>query len=131
MGDCPLEPEQNYVAMTGHQPPSNIHRPQNIWPTEAPWWREGLYNYYNILLPLSLKLVRLMALAFDLEETAFDHYFKFPITGIRTLHYPPMPPDSEPGAVGLGAHSDNTCTCLLKLVTFLFYRNPNRTVHVT
>ncbi|EXJ94295.1 hypothetical protein A1O1_02689 [Capronia coronata CBS 617.96] len=108
MGDDPLEPEQEYTAKTGNPPPAGMHRPLNTWPREAPWWREGLYKYYNTLMPLSLKVIRLMALAFDLEETAFDHYFKFPITGIRTLHYPPMPKESEPGAVGLGAHSDNT-----------------------
>jgi len=105
MGDCPLEPEQGYIGKTGHPPPANIKRPQNIWPSSAPWWRDGIYKYYNAVLPLALKLVKIMALAFDLDEFYFDQYFKFPITGMRPLHYPPLPPDRS-GDIGLGAHTD-------------------------
>ncbi|KAI0023052.1 2og-Fe oxygenase family protein [Xylariomycetidae sp. FL0641] len=106
MGDCVLEPEQDFVGKTGQQPPSHITRPQNIWPAKAPWWRKGLYNYYNHILPLSMKLVKIFALAFDLPESAFDDYFKFPITGMRALYYPPTPVDHEANSVGLGAHAD-------------------------
>lgn len=106
MGDCFLEPEQRYRDVTGQDPPSFVNKPQNIWPEAAPWVREGLYKYYSAVFPLAMKLIRIFALAFDLEETAFDQYFRFPITGIRALHYPPLPPDEEGNAVGLGAHTD-------------------------
>lgn len=53
-----------------------------------------------------MKLVRIFALAFDLEETALDSLFKFPITGMRPLHYPPTPVSKDAASVGLGAHSD-------------------------
>lgn len=110
MGDCAMEPEQDYVGKTGHAPPSHITQPQNIWPSQAPWWRQGLYKYYNSVLPLALKLVRIFALAFDLEETALDGLFTFPITGMRPLYYPPMPVDEDGPSIGLGAHSDFSCT---------------------
>ncbi|ROW06097.1 hypothetical protein VMCG_04487 [Cytospora schulzeri] len=106
MGDCVIEPEQDYVGKTGYQPPPHITQPQNIWPKDAPWWREGLYNYYNQILPLAMKLVKIFALAFDLEETALDNYFQFPITGMRALYYPPTPVDDESPSIGLGAHAD-------------------------
>ncbi|CAN8096129.1 unnamed protein product [Discula destructiva] len=106
MGDCVIEPEQDYAGKTGRQPPPHITMPQNIWPEKAPWWREGIYKYYNYILPLSMKLVKIFALAFDLEETALDEYFKFPITGMRALHYPPTPLDEEAPSIGLGAHAD-------------------------
>lgn len=109
MGDCVIEPEQDYVGKTGHKPPSHITKPQNIWPEKAPWWRDGLYKYYNHILPLAMKLVKILALAFDLEETAFDKYFKFPITGMRALHYPPTPTDEGSPNIGLGAHADFSC----------------------
>lgn len=109
MGDCVREPEQDYVGKTGQQPPAHIKNPQNIWPSKAPWWREGIYNYYNHILPLSMKMVKLFALAFDLDENAFDHLFKFPITGMRALYYPPTPLDKDANNVGLGAHSDFSC----------------------
>ena len=109
MGDCYLEPEQDYVGRTGQQPPDYVTRPQNIWPSAAPWWRAGLYKYYNAVLPLALKLVRVLALAFELEETAFDALFRFPITGMRPLHYPPTPIAENANNVGLGAHADFSC----------------------
>ncbi|KUI71077.1 hypothetical protein VM1G_06794 [Cytospora mali] len=96
----------DYVGKTGRQPPSHITNPQNIWPKDAPWWREGLYNYYNHILPLAMKLVKIFALAFDLDETALDKYFNFPITGMRALYYPPTPVDNDSPSIGLGAHSD-------------------------
>lgn len=112
MGDCVIEPEQDYVGKTGRQRPPHITKPQNIWPAKAPWWREGLYNYYTHILPLAMKLVRLIALAFDLEETALDKDFEFPITGMRALHYPPTPADIESPNIGLGAHADFSCALL-------------------
>ncbi|RDW73481.1 hypothetical protein BP6252_07388 [Coleophoma cylindrospora] len=106
MGDCVIEPEQDYLGKVGSKPKANITKPQNIWPTKAPYFRVGVYRYYKSVLPLAMKLVRMFALAFDLEESAFDEYFQFPITGMRPLHYPPMPPDTGAGGIGLGAHAD-------------------------
>ncbi|GAB7326453.1 hypothetical protein MBLNU13_g10458t1 [Cladosporium sp. NU13] len=106
MGDCVLEPEQDYRSKTSEEPPSHIKQPQNIWPESAPWFRESMYQYYSVVQPLAMKLMRLFALALQDDDSAFDHYFKFPITGMRALHYPPMPPDSDANAIGLGAHAD-------------------------
>ncbi|KAK0099744.1 hypothetical protein ONS95_013363 [Cadophora gregata] len=110
IGDCPLEPEQRYREKTGKAPPQNLKRPQNIWPSSAPWYRDGLYRYYNEVLPVSLKLVRLLALSLKLDEDKFlGDFFTFPITGMRALHYPPVPPEDKEKDelnIGLGAHSD-------------------------
>jgi isopenicillin N synthase-like dioxygenase len=115
MGDCYLEPEQDFTGKTGKQPPSYVTKSQNIWPKDAPWWREALYKYYNQVLPLAMKLVRIIALAFELDENAFDDTFRFPITGMRPLHYPPTPLDECKENVGLGAHADFSCKfrCLI------------------
>ncbi|KAJ9142999.1 2og-Fe oxygenase family protein [Pleurostoma richardsiae] len=106
MGDCVIEPEQDYAGRTGRPPPGHITKAQNIWPSGAPWWRAGLYEYYNQIFPLSMKLAKVIALAFDLDEGAFDPLFKFPITGMRALYYPPTPLDKDANNVGLGAHAD-------------------------
>ena len=105
MGDCVIEPEQQYSLKTGNtHPPAHITKPQNIWPSTAPWFREGMYKYYASIYPLAMKLVSLFALAFDLEEDAFDKDFTFPIWGLRALHYPPTPIGENEN--GLGAHAD-------------------------
>ena len=106
MGDCVIEPEQNYLGKVGSSPPPHITKPQNIWPKNEDWFRAGMYRYYNEVLPLAMKLVRTFALAFGLKEDAFNQYFRFPITGMRPLHYPPMPPESDGLQMGLGAHAD-------------------------
>lgn len=129
MGDCYLEPEQAYTAKTGQKPPAHVTKPQNIWPEGAPWFREGLYEYYDHVLPLAMKLVGIIALAFGLDERAFDGTFRFPITGMRPLHYPPVDAaeDGEEN-VGLGAHADFSCmspstNCLrLKAINVNFQR---------
>jgi isopenicillin N synthase-like dioxygenase len=53
-----------------------------------------------------MKLVQIFALAFGLEESAFDKHFQFPITGMRPLYYPPTPVSEDAASVGLGAHAD-------------------------
>ncbi|KXT06051.1 hypothetical protein AC578_1348 [Pseudocercospora eumusae] len=110
-GDCMIDPEQNYQR----QVPSNI-KPQNIWPT-IPDFRQDMYAYHDQILPLAMKLVRLFALAFGLEETAFDKDFQFPMWSIRALHYPATTENCVvncgPEHARLGAHSDFTWFTLL------------------
>jgi len=98
IGDDPLDPEQNFPGT----PPTNFV-PQNLWPSSAPWLRETLYEYYSHVFPFAKQLTAIFALALDLPEDYFDHMFTFPITGLRSLHYPPQ---DTGGEVGLGAHSD-------------------------
>ncbi|KUJ19736.1 2og-Fe oxygenase family protein [Mollisia scopiformis] len=108
LGDCPLEPEQSYHLKTGHPPPPSLTRPQNIWPSSVPWFRAGIYEYYNAILPIAMQLVRLLALGMGVDEEGFvREFFEFPITGMRPLHYPPVEGEGDgEGNVGLGAHSD-------------------------
>lgn len=75
--------------------------------------RQAMYKYYKAIYPLAMELIRIMALAFNLEETAFDQYFEFPITALRALHYPPSPVQSDLPTVGLGAHADFSCKDLI------------------
>lgn len=71
-----------------------------------------MYEYYNAILPISLNLVRLLALGMGIDEDQFmKDFFKFPITGMRPLHYPPVSAESEAEGenIGLGAHADFSC----------------------
>lgn len=51
------------------------------------------------------KLIRIMALALEVEETFFDKKITYPIASVRCLHYPPQNPNEE-NETGLGAHTD-------------------------
>lgn len=62
-----------------------------------------MYQYNNAMLAFSKKLMRMIALALDLEETYFDHMAAFPMSSLRALHYPSQ---EVAGDVGIGAHAD-------------------------
>lgn len=80
---------------------------QNVWPEAYPELRTALYAYYHAVEPFGRGLLRILALALELDESAFEDSFTFPIFGIRALHYPPQPPEDE--NLGLGAHTDASC----------------------
>ncbi|KAK4701633.1 hypothetical protein P7C70_g4597, partial [Phenoliferia sp. Uapishka_3] len=99
IGDDFLDPEQHFQG----QVPKGTQA-QNVWPGSFPELRKALYAYYNAVEPFGRALLRILALALDLDETAFDDSYKFPIFGMRALHYPPQSPEEE--NLGLGAHTD-------------------------
>jgi isopenicillin N synthase-like dioxygenase len=74
----------------------------NQWP-ESKEFREIMYQYNNAILDFSKKLMRMIALALDLEESYFDHMARFPTGGLRALHYPSQEVRND---VGIGAHAD-------------------------
>ncbi|KAI5478118.1 hypothetical protein MNV49_005485 [Pseudohyphozyma bogoriensis] len=98
MGDCKTELEQWQGEI-----PAGM-RGQNIWPEGMPEFRKAMLEYHQAILPFSRALLRLFALGLDLEETALDDLFEWPINALRPLHYPPMPPTEQ--SPGFLAHAD-------------------------
>ncbi|KAM0748849.1 Clavaminate synthase-like protein [Meredithblackwellia eburnea MCA 4105] len=99
IGDDYLDEEQKFEGTI----PAGT-KAQNIWPQSFPALRPALYKYYDQVEPFARALLRIFALALELPEDAFESTYKFPIFGMRCLHYPPQPP--EDGNLGLGAHTD-------------------------
>lgn len=62
-----------------------------------------MYEYNDAILNFSKQLMRIIALALDLDESYFDHMAKFPTGGLRALHYPSQKVSND---VGIGAHAD-------------------------
>ncbi len=88
------------------------HMPHNLWPAEAPTFRDNVYALYEALDELGLELLQSIALFLDLP----DDFFRGPVRDgnsvLRLLHYPPTPPDPE--GVRAEAHEDiNVITLLL------------------
>lgn len=100
MGDDCYEPEQNAPFTPGPEDPK-----KNSWPSAQPEFRPAMYAYYNSVLEFSKKMMRIFALSLDLPEDYFDGAMKFPMTGIRILHYPPQAVQGGED-IGLGAHTD-------------------------
>jgi isopenicillin N synthase-like dioxygenase len=78
----------------------------NQWPTQRPNFRPVMMDYLEVMLDLSARMMRGIALSLDLQEDYFAHYCSDVMATVRLLHYPPQPPQARPGQKGAGAHTD-------------------------
>ena len=80
----------------------------NVWPEaeRLPGFKEAFETYYEVMEDLAVRLMRLMALALDLDERWFDDAIADHITGLAALHYPALDEAPVPGQFRRGPHSD-------------------------
>ena len=80
----------------------------NIWPDpqRVPGFKEAFESYYTVMEDLATKLMRLMALALELDEHWFDDKIADHITNLTVNHYPALDTPALPGQFRRGAHSD-------------------------
>ena len=80
----------------------------NVWPgaERLPGFREAFETYYEVMEDLAVKLMRLMALALNLDERWFDAAIADHVTGLAALHYPALDEAPVPGQFRRGPHSD-------------------------
>ena len=88
--------------------PTDVHSlyGDNQWPSEEnlPDFRETYLKYFSRMLSLSRDLMRIFALALEIDEEFFDSKARYPGAMSRMLHYPPQPVQ-EMIVEGLGAHT--------------------------
>ena len=89
-------------------------RPINQWPKTPKDYKAVHDEYRAAVLKFSKQFLHILALALDLEETYFDYMTRFPMAGLRALHYPPQPSE---GDVGIGAHNDYSWFTLVWQIT--------------
>jgi len=78
----------------------------NLWPEQPVRLRDLVTRYDAALVNLGRQLVRLSALALDLQEDHFDHYFVEPGVTLRFVNYPDQPDAPLAGQLRYGAHHD-------------------------
>jgi isopenicillin N synthase-like dioxygenase len=78
----------------------------NQWPAERPNFRPVMMSYLDVMLDLSARMMRGIALSLELPEDYFADYCSNVMATVRLLHYPPHPPHALPGQKGAGAHTD-------------------------
>ncbi|QKX54117.1 uncharacterized protein TRUGW13939_01200 [Talaromyces rugulosus] len=86
---------------------------QNLWPKAKPEMRHDISQYYDHVLDLARKLIRLFALVLELPETYFDDMMQRPGSMGKILHYPPQPAKDPDPPFGIGAHTDIECFTIL------------------
>ena len=79
-----------------------LHGP-NQWP-DLPDFRSTLLTYYDAVCTTGFDLLRLFALALDLEETWFLPFHRDPFITWRIMRYPPQ--SDLPGQHGTAPHTD-------------------------
>ena len=96
-------------------PHGHVYRPympHNLWPSEAPLFREHVYALYSALDGLGGELLKSIALFLGLPAHFFANATREGNSVLRLLHYPPMAGD--PDGVRAAAHEDiNVITLLL------------------
>lgn len=77
----------------------------NKWPElenfQSPW-----LAYYQAMTDLAAEIMRLFALALDLEENWFNDKIDRHMTNLTANYYPAQPEPPEPGQLRKGEHSD-------------------------
>jgi isopenicillin N synthase-like dioxygenase len=77
-----------------------------IWPAEPAGFRMAWEAYYREMEGLAARIMRVFAVALDLEEGFFDRFIGRPISALRALNYPQPSTPPLPGQLRAGAHSD-------------------------
>ena len=85
----------------------------NQWPSVLPGFRPAMTAYFDAMQDLSGRVMRAMARSLDLPSEYFGAFADDAMCVLRLLHYPPQPPNPQPGEKGCGEHTDWGCLTLL------------------
>ena len=111
LGFGPLETDDAPYWTEGFGP---VHAHPNLWPADMPRFRQAVGDYWRAMEALSTRLMRIFALALDLDEDFFVSRSDHHVTNMRINYYPAQDRPPEPGQLRAGAHSDYGAFTILK-----------------
>ena len=82
------------------------HFEPNLWPTAPAGFEQAAIAYYRVMSDLVVFLMRLAALALDVDETFFDDKVDRSIGTMRLNYYPAQAVAPRPGQLRASAHTD-------------------------
>ena len=91
-----------YYTSPGGRP----HFAPNIWPSTPPDFERAATDYYRAMSTLIRFLMRLAAVALDVDERFFDDKVDRSIGTMRLNYYPAQPVAPRPGQLRASAHTD-------------------------
>ena len=88
--------------------------PDNVYPDEIPGLVDTWKAYYDAMTSLATTLMRLFALALDLDEHWFDDKVDKHMTNFTVSNYPDQPDPLAEGQLRAGAHTDYGSLTILR-----------------
>jgi len=88
--------------------------PAQLWPDQPAELKVHLGQYYRHMEDLADRLLRLMALALDLDEGFFAPKISHHRSALRALNYPELKDEPVPGQIRAGEHTDYGTVTILK-----------------
>ena len=86
---------------------------RNQWPQSPPGMSSILNEYFEACVELGKKLLRVFAVALEIEPEYFTNAFEHTLTRGSILYYPPQPPELGEKQFGVAPHTDYGCLTLL------------------
>ncbi|MBG1231433.1 isopenicillin N synthase family dioxygenase [Aestuariivirga litoralis] len=77
-----------------------------IWPAEPAGFVDAWKSYYAQMEDLGVRIMRVFAVALELDEKYFDGFLTAPVSALRALNYPEQRVAPQPGQLRAGAHAD-------------------------
>jgi isopenicillin N synthase-like dioxygenase len=111
LGFGPLQTDDDPYWTAGFGP---VHAHPNLWPADMPQFRSAVSDYWRAMETLSGSLMRIFALALDLDEDFFLARSKRHVTNMRINYYPVQERPPEAGQLRAGAHSDYGAFTILR-----------------
>lgn len=103
-------PDLKEFWQVGHDPspdaPADEPFEPNVWPAEAPGVKPAFGALFDALNETGVVLLQALAPKLGLAEHYFDDKVRWGTSLLRVLHYPPLAPGMDPGAVRSAAHED-------------------------
>jgi isopenicillin N synthase-like dioxygenase len=78
----------------------------NVWPARPPKFRPTIEQYYRIMECLAADIMRIFALALDLDEHCFDGKVDKSASVLRVIRYPAQQSPPKEGQLRAGIHTD-------------------------
>jgi isopenicillin N synthase-like dioxygenase len=101
VGPVDISADPYYTSEAGRR-----HFTPNIWPAAPEGFEQAATVYYRAMSRLVASLMRLAALALDVEETFFDDKIDRSIGTMRLNYYPAPATAPAPGQMRASAHTD-------------------------
>lgn len=119
-GYLPMRIESVAATLSGATPPdlcealvfASLQRERagmglpNYWPEEPPELAARVNAYFDAMLLLARRLMRMSAMALELPEDWFEPMYREPALTLRFVNYPDQEEPPEPGQLRYGAHHD-------------------------